>query len=108
MVEAVDFEVERVSSDAPVWRLAVKGELDAASAPRLAEVLDFACEQGARFAVLHCEELSFLDSSGLRVLVHAQHHFVEAGGKLILEGLSGAAERVLELTGLLESLSGRS
>ena len=107
-MQAVDFEVERVSSDAPVWRVAVRGELDAATAPRLAEVLEFACEQGARFAVLHCEELTFVDSSGLRVLVQAQHRFGDCGGQLILEGLSGAAERVLELTGLLESLSGRS
>lgn len=106
-MQAVDFEVQRVSSDAQVWRLAVSGELDAASAHRLPKVLDFALAQGARFAVLHCDELSFLDSSGLRALVHAQSRFEEVGGRLILEALSGAAERVLELTGLLETLAGR-
>jgi anti-sigma B factor antagonist len=105
---AVDFEVQRVASDAQVWRLAVSGELDAASAPRLSEVLEFSLAQGARFAVLHCDELTFLDSSGLRTLVHAQSRFEARGGRLLLEGLSGAAERVLELTGLLETLAGRS
>ena len=68
---------------------------------------DFALEQGARFAVVHCEDLGFVDSSGLRALVRAQNRFGEQGGRLLLEGLSGAAERVLELTGLLESLAGR-
>jgi anti-sigma B factor antagonist len=106
-MSAVDFEVERVASDAQVWRLAVKGELDAATAPRLSEVLEFALAQGAHFAVLHCDDLSFCDSSGLRTLVHAQSRFEARGGRLLLEGLSGAAERVLELTGLLETLAGR-
>jgi anti-sigma B factor antagonist len=106
-MDAVDFEVQRVSSDAQVWRLAVRGELDAASAGRLTEVLDFALEQGARFAVLRCDDLQFLDSSGLRAIVRAQNAFEDVGGRLLLEGISGAAERVLELTGLLESLAGR-
>ena len=54
--------------------------------------------------MLDLTDVSFVDSTGLRSIVRASRLLVDAGGQLTVSGLSGAAERVLELTGLLEGL----
>lgn len=84
------------------FSVTLKGELDAASAPRLHDELDALVDGGALLIVIDGSALHFLDSSGLRVLVVVADRLRRAGGALLIEGLSGAARRVLELTGLLE------
>jgi anti-sigma B factor antagonist len=87
-----------------VWRIDVAGELDMATAPRLAEVVDEACAQGTRSILLDLSGVTFLDSCGLRAIFEASRRIELTGGHIICAGVSGAAHRVLELTGVLESL----
>jgi anti-sigma B factor antagonist len=54
--------------------IAVEGELDLATAPRLKGPLTDALKDGGREVVVDMSALTFIDSTALRVLVEAQSH----------------------------------
>ncbi len=85
-----------------VWAVRPHGEIDVERAPRLAEQFDAVLARGAKVVVVDLSNASFLDSTGLRVIVRAAERLRERDGQLLLEGASGAVSRVLEVTGLLE------
>ena len=84
------------------YRVEASGEIDAATAPRLGAALDALIDQDAKLVVLDTSNVEFLDSSGLRVIVNAGSRLQNAGGRLLIEGMSGAVQRVLEVSGLIE------
>ena len=84
------------------YRVAVRGEVDVRSAPNLSQALDALIDQGAKLIVLDASDVEFLDSSGLRVIVATGIRLSNAGGRLLIEGMSGAVQRVLEVSGLIE------
>jgi anti-sigma B factor antagonist len=89
------------------WRIDLHGDLDVETAPKLREELDSFARQEAMLVIVDLADVAFLDSSGLRALVHGARTIEDAGGRLLVEGASGAVARVLELTDLLGRLSGR-
>jgi anti-anti-sigma factor len=103
LVEGADVQ-RRVTDVADQWQVDVTGELDLATSRRLDDVIDQVCDQGGRSVLLDLSRVSFLDSSGLRSVVRGRARMEAAGGTLSCVGLSAAAERVLELTGVLERL----
>lgn len=84
------------------YRIVATGEIDLATAPQLADALTTLIGQGATLVVLDAADIKFIDSSGLRVLVTCGNAMTDAGGRLLIEGMSGAVQRVLEISGLLE------
>ena len=80
----------------------VEGEIDAHTAPRLAAAL--AEVPDADVVVAHFDGVTFMDSSGLRVLVEATSHAAEAGRQLIICSPTAAVRRVVEISGLNEIL----
>lgn len=84
------------------FRLAAHGEIDVDTAPRLADALDALVDGGATMVVLDASDIHFLDSSGLRVIVSAGQQLADRGGRLLIEGMSGAVQRVLEVSGVIE------
>lgn len=76
------------------------GELDISTAPRLAEALQCLPRSGQRRTVVDVSALSFCDSSGLAVLVHARQRHEALGIRLILTGATSALKRLLGITGL--------
>jgi anti-sigma B factor antagonist len=96
----------RTDGDAPrTWRIDLNGELDLDTAPALTEQLDDLAQNGAVLVIVGLADVTFLDSSGLRALVHGARAIEEAGGRLLVDGASGAVARILELTDLLRRLS---
>lgn len=91
----------------PVWTAELSGDIDISNADRIVETIDEAVANGALLCVLKLDDVTFLDSSGLRALAHAQTTMDQRGGRLVIDGMSAAARRVLELSGMLESLSAR-
>jgi anti-sigma B factor antagonist len=79
--------------------LSVRGELDASTAPDLADLCRTVHADGAREVVIDLTDTSFLDSSGLRALIEAHRIFTD-GGKLQLAHASEPVRRLLEITGL--------
>jgi anti-anti-sigma factor len=68
MIRAVPFSI-RSNSDSEETRLALSGELDIATAPQLEQAVASALVAGARRVLIDLRGLSFVDSSGLRVLI---------------------------------------
>ena len=86
-------------------RLRVAGELDLAGAQDLIQALQRACEEGARSVILDLHEVGYMDSSGIYALLSGRKICEESGcGYAIARGLSGPAEKTLEVTGLLDKL----
>jgi anti-sigma B factor antagonist len=77
----------------------VVGELDLATAPRLAEALAEMAEPG-RVILVDLSATEFMDCAGIAPLVAACEHQRHLGGDLFLEAPSGAVSRVIECTQL--------
>ena len=93
-----------VSETVRAWSVVVRGEIDMQTAAQLEGVLNDVIAKGARLVTLDLEQVDFLDSSGLRVILGASNKLADQEGQLLLEGASSAVERVLELTGVIERL----
>jgi len=78
----------------------VRGEVDLATAADLESVVGGALQEAPDGVVLDLAQLTFIDSSGLRVLVALAKDAESRGTALGLRNLPRHAQRVLELTGL--------
>jgi anti-anti-sigma factor len=79
-----------------------KGRIDATNSPQLERMLREPLEAGQRSVVVDLSQVTYLSSSGLRVLLIAAKELHEHGGNLLLCcPLSGVA-RVLRMTGFAE------
>lgn len=88
-----------ISAIAGGWRLC--GEVDAHTAPTLAAALG---ELPADVVMLDMAGVSFMDSSGLRVLMEASTRAREGGGDLVVARPSPAVARLVEISGLGEQI----
>lgn len=79
--------------------VAVSGEVDLQTAPRLAAALD-SCP--ASTVVVDLTAVEFLDSSGLGALVTANRHVTESGGTLRLVRPRPAVDKVLTISRLTD------
>ena len=98
-----DLELEATADDAADV-IAVRGEIDMATAPQLRDLFDQLIEAGSRRIVLDCRELAFLDSSGIGVLVAARNHLGD-DGEIVLDSPPPHVRKVLEITGVAAHLS---
>lgn len=78
----------------------VDGEIDAHTAPALKEAVARSIDQGERRIVVDLQRVSFMDSSGLGVLVSALKRIEGRGGELRIATASRPIRRVMEITGL--------
>lgn len=85
-------------------RIVPSGELDLVTAPSLAQALCDAEGEGEGAVVLDLGELTFMDSTGLAVVLRAVKRSQAHGGRLTVRPGSGPALRLLKLTGVLERL----
>lgn len=81
--------------------ITVTGELDVETSSSLASLGDRLVVEGIQLIVLDLAHVGFADSSGLRVLIALGDQLEAAGGSLVIEGMSPAVERLLEITGLI-------
>jgi anti-sigma B factor antagonist len=89
---------------AAVWTVAPRGAVDLQSCEQLARRFREVIDGGGRVVVLDLGAVDFLDSSGIREIVRAARELQDIGGRLLVEHASGAVQRVLEVTGILEGL----
>lgn len=96
------FTVEIESLDADVRLFNLRGELDHATAPDLRQPLEEAIEQGERAFLIDLSDCSFIDSTGLSVLVHARSRVLEErdGGRFEICCPDAQIRRLLEITGI--------
>src|SRR2546428_9271364 len=96
----MELGLEVDSSHQPYTVLAVKGEVDVYTAPRLREKLVELVSQGKRQLVVDLEGVDFLDSTGLGVLVGGLKRLRSHDGDLALVCTQQRILKVFEITGL--------
>jgi anti-anti-sigma factor len=80
--------------------LVLVGEIDSYTAPSLAKRL----EREPKISVVDLARVSFIDSSGLRILVEAHRARIDTDASLTLRSPSAAVQRLLEISGLSSHL----
>ncbi len=85
--------------------LAVRGEVDVYTAPRLREKLVELVSQGKYRIIVDLEGVDFLDSTGLGVLVGALKRVRSNDGELSLVCTQPRIRKVFEVTGLTKVFS---
>ena len=94
----IDFVVSvRVAEEVTV--VDVQGDLDCYTAPKLRAVL-VELADGPRRVVLDVGGSTFIDSTGLGVLVGALKRLRQQGGDMALQSLTPTTERLFEVTGV--------
>jgi anti-sigma B factor antagonist len=78
----------------------VAGELDLNTAPALREQIEHAVDAGATRVAIGMTEVTFMDSTGLGMLVSSLKRLQERDGQLALVGIDGSPRKVLSITGL--------
>ena len=96
---ALDLDVD-ATVDGSKATVAIRGELDVYTAPKLRGRLHELLDEGVSEITLDLADLSFIDSSGLGVIVGALKRLRERDGNLVLRAPSRSTSKVLEITGL--------
>jgi anti-sigma B factor antagonist len=78
-----------------VATVAVVGELDIATAPRLSAALDV--HGDAELLIVDLTAATFIDSTGLRALIEADRRSADSGSRFVVHVHGGPVLRVLEL-----------
>jgi len=84
--------------------LKLSGELDIASARMLERAIESLGSSDRRL-VLDLGELAFMDSSGLRALLHARQQAAATNRELLLRHGPRQVQRVFELSGTLDTFT---
>jgi anti-sigma B factor antagonist len=93
------FTVER-SQQGGLDVFELHGELDSNAAPMFEREVHEAIVRGAIRLLFDLRALSYIDSSGLQVLVRALHRVWPVGGSVWVVGANPRTLRVFEITGL--------
>jgi anti-sigma B factor antagonist len=101
----MELGLEVDESHAPHTVLAVKGEVDVYTAPRLREKLVELVTQGHLQIIVDLEGVDFLDSTGLGVLVGGLKRLRSNEGDLGLVCTQSRILKVFEITGLTKVFS---
>jgi anti-sigma B factor antagonist len=97
----VEFNVEVEKLEGGLNAFRITGELDHATAPELRGPLESAIGAGAASILIDLSDCSFIDSTGLSVIVHARRQVVdEQDGRFELCCPDAQIKRLLEITGI--------
>lgn len=95
---------ETVQSD-KITVLRIKGEIDVYTAPDLRERLLPLCEREQHTVVVDLSSVTYMDSTGLGVLIGAYKASKKAKGELVLKGMTPRVERLFRITGLYKLIT---
>jgi len=93
----LDISTENVGAGCTI---ALNGEVDVYTSPRLRQELTDVVEAGCVNIVVDLENLSFIDSSGLGALVSVLRRVKERGGTLRLVCTKDSILKIFRITGL--------
>ncbi|NLC76596.1 MAG: anti-sigma F factor antagonist [Clostridia bacterium] len=80
----------------------IKGELDLLTAETFRNLVERDLKRGkAQNLILDMEHVSFIDSSGLGVILGRYRRVREQGGTMALVGVKPHVKRILELAGIM-------
>jgi anti-sigma B factor antagonist len=95
-----EFPVVGLSNSSSESVITLAGELDLAGAPALHACLLDAAASGADTIEVGFERVTYIDSSGLGILVSAHKRLESTGGSLVISQPSERVMRILTISGL--------
>lgn len=93
-----DFSI-RTREERPTWTIALRGYLDAHTAPKLEETFSELIEAGRTKLVVDFRDLEYISSAGLGVFMAFIEEIREEGGDIKLAGMSPKVFNVFDLLG---------
>ena len=96
-------EVTRTSRDDGAIQLGIDGELDLATASELREALLEAIGENGAGIWVDLAKCSFMDSTGLRVIIEGARLVAQREGQLGITGLREQPKQLFEITSLHSS-----
>ncbi|NLY60377.1 MAG: STAS domain-containing protein [Clostridiales bacterium] len=91
---------EKFKSETNTWCISLDGEIDIYNAPELKERLHKLIEQHPGNIILNCENLTYIDSTGLGVLISALRRVKEYDGQITIKNLKPYIHKIFVITGL--------
>jgi anti-sigma B factor antagonist len=95
----MDLEVETTERNGATV-LALRGEIDVYTAPRLRQAIVDLVDAGARHIVVDMQKVDFLDSTGLGVLVEGLKRIRTSEGNLSIVTTQDKILKIFDITGL--------
>ncbi len=83
----------------------IAGEIDISNADKLREAIDMALEQPCEAVALDFSQVSYIDSTGIGVLVGASHHADDHEKAFSVEHAQPNVLRVVQLLGVDEEIN---
>ena len=80
--------------------LGLRGKLDMEGAKMLVDKMTEILSGGERSILLDFTDITYINSAGLRGLILVAKQLASSGGTLILAGVSGQNQNILEISGL--------
>jgi anti-sigma B factor antagonist len=100
--------VQRFEASAETFKgvrvVAVRGELDIATSPQVRELLGDPATDKARPLVIDLGQCSFIDSTGLAVLLHGAQPAQNGASQVAIVTPGGDVRRMLELTAIDQTI----
>jgi len=87
------------------YRLPLRGEVDLATARALLRELQRAIESSRANVVVDCTDVTFIDSTGMYVLLHARRALERQGRKMQIVNAGDKQQRAFEVIGQSDVLS---
>lgn len=91
---------EQYDNEANAWVVKINGEVDIYDAPEMKERLHKLIDQTPADLVLDCAELTYIDSTGMGVLISVLKHLKDVGKKMKIIHLSPYIYKIFSITGL--------
>lgn len=104
-MRTLDARIDSARIGRGVQVIALGGEIDLHTAPRLDEALFSAIDEGAHRVLVDLAATTFVDSTVLGILLRAHRRLDDAGGRLVVVSNDPRILRTFELTGLDRTLA---
>lgn len=83
--------------------IVLSGRLDTPSTPDVeAAIMPLIEDATVKKVYIDCSELTYISSSGLRIFITLQKHFMKTGGSLVLAHLTAPVQAVFDMTGFTD------
>jgi len=92
-------EVVQIGKEDNAVILAVKGKIDAVSAPEFEEKLGEWIEKGEINLILDFTDLDYISSAGLRSILATAKRLKAGAGQILLSSMKDAVKEVFEISG---------